>query len=532
MPLIDPATASLQQRVDAAERTIAVLKKKVIELYDGNDAGAVRAQIARMRERQEETRRKRQLMEMRAAELARHNAVLEQQVAERTRALRDILDNVTFGFLIIGADLAVREGFTRSCHDLLDRKVSPGQRLPELLDLDASQSMELELCVDMVFEDLMPEEVSLDHMPSQVVMGARTVQIEGRTLRNDQDEVTAILLTLSDITGLLAAQAEAGHNERLVQILRQRSAFESFVQDTREMLCTAELKLHDQELVRRLVHTVKGNAASFQLDGVAAACHTEENRESIDRAAIARLHIAMQEALAGIAEIIPIAYEGGIRQELRVDSHDLDCLLGFLTDPIQITKARDAVRRLSLRPARDLLGPVEVFTERLGERLGKRVELEAKGLSMPVDPAVMKPVLRTVSHLIRNAVDHGIEQEGYRGDKPDIGSIRLQLEACTEAYRVEVADDGSGINGEALVQRAVDAGLLDEATATGLDPEQRCALVFQSGLSVADVTTEISGRGVGMSAVKEAVEAANGSIEIDSRPGRGTTFRLTIPFAA
>jgi len=509
-----------------------VLKRKVVELYDGSDGSAVREQIARMRQRQEEARRKRQLMEVRAAELVKHNAHLEAEVADRTRALRNILDNVTFGFLVVGRDLAVQEGFTRSCAELLGRPVAAGQPFAELLGLDEGRTMELELGFDLVFEDLMPEEVTLGQLPQRMEAGALTLQIEGRALRGDDGEVTSILFTISDITPLLAARDEARRNARLVHLLRQRPAFESFVRDTRELLQTCTARIEDQEVVRRLVHTVKGNAASFQLDEVAHACHQEESAPSIDAAAIERLHDAMRTVLATFEDVVPVTYDGDVKPEVRVDPRALERLQALLSCPDNLDQAQEAARQLTLRPATDLLGPIESFTALLGERLGKQVSLEAEGLGTPVDPFVMQPVLRTVSHLIRNAVDHGIEPEEARQAKDPVGHVALRVEEDDAGYCVVIADDGAGIDTEAVVARAVERGWVTSEEVAGMGEEERCGLIFRDGLSLAAQTTDISGRGVGMSAVRQAVEDAHGTIQIETMVGRGTTFTLRIPRAA
>jgi len=532
MTLIDPTTATPAQRVAAAERTVAVLKRKVVELYDGTDASGVQAQIARMQQRQEEARRKRQLMAVRTAELARHNARLEAEVADRTRALRDILDNVTFGFLVVGRDGRVRSGFTRSCAELLGRPVREGLPLAEALGMDARQAMELELGLDQVFEDLMPDEVTLQQLPDRFTAGRRTLGVEGRALRDDDGAVSGVLFTINDLTPLLAARQESRHNARLVHLLRQRPAFEAFVHDTRALLSRCEDPDVDQATVRRRVHTVKGNAASFQLDEVAAVCHREEAAEIIDTEAIGRIHQAMRTVLASVHDVVGVPYDDDDHDEVRVDPRELQRLWQLLQLPDRLDEARAAARRLTQRPAADLLGPVGPFTQRLGDRLGKDVQLVAEGLDTHVDPGHLQPVLRTVSHLIRNAVDHGIEPEPRRGSKPTRGRIDLRVQADEQAVVVVVADDGAGIDTDALTTKAVAAGSLTAEAAADLDHAQRCHLVFEHGLSRADVATDISGRGVGMSAVREAVAAADGTITVESTPGKGTTFTLHIPHAA
>jgi len=525
-----PETVSLEEKLSAAHATIEVLKRKVVSLYGGTASGAVTDQFARRRQRQARARRRRELLEIRAAELARHNERLEQEVADRTRALRHILDNVAFGFLVVGPDLQVREGFTRSCEALLGRPVFAGQPVAEALGLDDVGAAELRFGTGVVFADRMPELVTLSQLPQHVEVGERTLRLDASVVRDDDDgSPSALLLTLTDISGQLEAERRGRHHARLVEILRQRGAFEAFVDDARTLLDRCAEGLVDQAAVRRAIHTLKGNAACFWLDEVVAACHAVETHDTIDEEAIERLHQAMGETLAGFADVTGIRYAQVDAGDVRVSRARWSAFLDRISDGTSPRELRAAAMALLECPARDLLGPVESFTRRLGSRLGKSVVLHTRGIGTPVDPDVMRPVLRTVSHLLRNAVHHGIEPEGGREAKPAIGRVVLEVGRSADGYRVEVSDDGAGLDTGGLVQGAVARGLLTASEAGALSQEERWALVFREGLSSTVGATEAGGRGVGMAAVLEAVEAVDGSIQVSSEPGLGTTFILDIP---
>ena len=165
----------------------------------------------------------------------------------------------------------------------------------------------------------------------------------------------------------------------------------------------------------------------------------------------------------------------------------------------------------------------------LAGALGKQVELRLAGEDTELDKGVIERISDPLTHLIRNAVDHGLESPAVRSaaGKPETG--RLELRAYPEGGNVviEVADDGRGLNAEAIRRRARAQGLL--AADEVLGDEQAYALIFRPGFSTAEQVSDVSGRGVGMDVVKRNVEALNGALSLESAPGHGTRVRIRLP---
>jgi two-component system chemotaxis sensor kinase CheA len=132
-------------------------------------------------------------------------------------------------------------------------------------------------------------------------------------------------------------------------------------------------------------------------------------------------------------------------------------------------------------------------------------------------------------HLVRNAVDHGIEPIEERAEKSPEGKLTLEVQRDERTLHVTVTDDGRGIDETRVVAKAVGMGVLTDEDASRLPVEERLALVFVDGLSTANDVTDVSGRGVGVAATKAAVEAVGGKIQLRSRVGIGTTFSVTLP---
>ncbi|MCR9159057.1 MAG: ATP-binding protein [Nannocystaceae bacterium] len=524
-------TNDWERRALAAEKTSTMLKEKVISLYGGDGQSMISQQLERAKQREAENRRRREMMEIRQQELAKNAERLEGLVAERTRAIRTILDNVAFGFVLVGRDLQIAPGFTRSCSELFGSEVRAGMRLTELLKLDGRSLATVESLLDQVFEDILPEFCSLDQLPERYIVGGRVLKVEPSVVRDAEGEIETLLLSISDVTALEQAQREAARNHAVISILGKRAAFSRFVADTR-MLLDQAAEEQDDAVKRRLLHTVKGNAASWGLSEVAVTVHHIEDLEDIGAEDIDRAHAEMERFLDETKDVIGVSYRSEGDDECAVTRskvRELRLLADGIEDEAQSTRLRRWAATIAQCPASDLMGPLDTFVAGLGERLGKPVHLTLEGINTPVDPDTVGPVFRNLTHLIRNSVDHGLEEPGMRGDKPEEGQLRVSVTSSDAEYVVEVVDDGRGIDVERVVQKACAMGIVDEAEVESMSEQEKLALIFHDGLSSAEQTTEISGRGVGMAAIYRAVKAQRGRILIQSAQGQGTTIAAHVP---
>ncbi len=170
----------------------------------------------------------------------------------------------------------------------------------------------------------------------------------------------------------------------------------------------------------------------------------------------------------------------------------------------------------------------------VAESLGKRVEVTLVGAELELDRSIIDRLNEPLLHLVRNAVDHGIESPQERADrgKPELGQIVVEARREKDSIAIDVRDDGRGVDIEAVRARAVESGLLLADLAEDMPPDEIAALVFHAGLSTAETVSEVSGRGVGMDAVKVVIESLGGSVELKSEPGVGTAITLRVPITA
>ena len=167
----------------------------------------------------------------------------------------------------------------------------------------------------------------------------------------------------------------------------------------------------------------------------------------------------------------------------------------------------------------------------LGKQLGKDVELVMEGQATELDKTFIEMLVDPLTHLVRNAVDHGMDmkEERIQAGKSALGTILLRASSRGGHIHIEVKDDGRGLNRERILQKAIERGLV--APGTRPSEEELNMLIFEPGFSTVEQVSDLSGRGVGMDVVRQNVRALGGRIEVESATGKGTTVRLVLPLA-
>jgi len=213
---------------------------------------------------------------------------------------------------------------------------------------------------------------------------------------------------------------------------------------------------------------------------------------------------------------------GSTDSRLTSSSQRLDAITGEL---------QEAVMRTRMQPISSIWKKLPRFTRDLSLKFGKQVEIEMEGEETDLDKSVIEAIKGSLLHLVRNAVDHGIEDPDARekNGKPRTGTLRLRAHHEGGTVVIEVHDDGGGLDRDRILARAVEAGLVTETESEGLSRNEIESFIFHPGFSTASRVTNISGRGVGLDVVRSNVERMGGSVELQSEPGESTTFRVKIP---
>lgn len=195
----------------------------------------------------------------------------------------------------------------------------------------------------------------------------------------------------------------------------------------------------------------------------------------------------------------------------------------------RLSELQKAVMDVRMVPVRQLFDKMGRIVRRMAQELGKKVELKTFGAEIEFDKLIAEELADPLMHIIRNALDHGIENPSERltTGKPEVGRIELRATQCGNHVVLEIADDGRGINPEVLRQKGVEKGLISPED--HLSRQDLFELLFHPGFSTCEDVTEYSGRGVGMDVVKSNLSALSGIIDVDSTYGQGTKICLTLP---
>lgn len=247
-----------------------------------------------------------------------------------------------------------------------------------------------------------------------------------------------------------------------------------------------------------------------------------------------------------------------MRQTIRVNIERLDVLMNLmeelvidrgrleqLADDLDSNELKETVEHLAristdlqnvmltmrMVPIRTVFNRFPGMVRQLSREIGKKINFEIIGADTELDRTVIDEIGDPLVHLIRNAIDHGIEtpEEREKSGKSKEGFIRLEAYQSGNFIFIEIEDDGSGIDQESVLKRAIERGMIQPNQAETLTDEQIYELIMESGFSTTEEVSDLSGRGVGLDVVKNTIEKLGGNISIQSTPKKGTTFSIQLP---
>jgi len=236
--------------------------------------------------------------------------------------------------------------------------------------------------------------------------------------------------------------------------------------------------------------------------------------------------------LSAVGEVILSSSQ--LRTGIARYAQDPEVADGFDRVDRRVAELQRRVLELRTAPLVRVTENLPRTARQVAEKLGKRVEVEVVGAELELDRSILDRLSEPLLHLVRNAVDHGLETPADRraADKPESGRLVIEARRQKDSIVIDVRDDGRGIDLDSVCRRAIDAGLLHADLAMDLPPEEVAAFIFHPGLSTAQSISEVSGRGVGMDAVKATIESLGGGVELRTETGKGTTTTLVVPITA
>jgi len=232
--------------------------------------------------------------------------------------------------------------------------------------------------------------------------------------------------------------------------------------------------------------------------------------------------------MSGVSDLVLARNE--LARRIRATG-DAEMIAAFDRVSVTVADLRDGITRTRMQRIDHLFAPLPRMVRDICGQTGKLVGLEIDGGDVEIDREMLEMIRDPLTHIIRNAIDHGIESPSARrrAGKKETGCLRVCARQAGNQILLEISDDGAGIDGDKLVNRAIAAGVVTAERAERLNEAERHALVFEAGLSTAAAVTDLSGRGVGMDVVRANVERIGGLVEIESRAGQGVVLTLRVP---
>ena len=497
------ATGNLDVRVDIDSRD------EVGEL-----AGRVNAMISGLKERRE---------------LELHNQLIETRLEEN----RKYLDNIKEGLLLLDGDRRISGQYSVYLTRLFDRRDIAGLTLSEFIypdaDAHAEQRQELDGFIAMLYENSTADIdmiMSVNPLVETTLTLAddRNIVVRGDFLRIIEDgELQNVMVIFEDLTDITETRRELEDQrqkreselEQIATVLKAGpQVFEGFINEASAAFDKLRNNIHllsDSHVVDqsfRDIHSVKGTARYMDFPKVEHLTHQLEGLLAEKRDGYQTDDAALEESVADLLAQLDAELE-------------------------EVRHLIDRFRRFAVGGENHPQSPFSVFTDRLTEMIGKIAEELGKEVRFQVEsdedvaPGItaLQP---SIFHLVRNALDHGIEDsyERLSAGKDSTAVLTMRIAGENGWLRIEIEDDGRGMDLQALEKKGIESGLLKPGTHL---PSQIINMLFRPGFSVRDEATNISGRGVGLDAVKEDMRALKGRVNVRTIKGKGTVFILSIP---
>jgi HPt (histidine-containing phosphotransfer) domain-containing protein len=465
-----------------------------------------------------------------------HN--LEDKVEARTRELDDrnrgmrlVLDNVVQGFITV--DLAGVMASERSA--IVDRwfgEPAPGSTFGDYLSrYDAELAGWFVLGLDSVRGGYMPVDLCLAQMPQRFTAGGKTFDIRYSPILSG-DKLDRLLLIISDVTEHIIRERTEREQRELVTLFQRitadRAGLGEFLEDAGGLVGSLA-EPGDPSVERRTIHTLKGNCAIYGFESYAELCHGIESELAETTTPIeARHREALVEGWRKLTAQVARLLGDSRRNVVEVDFPELARVVEKVKQGMSGRDLAAVLTSWSHEPVARRFERLGQHATSLARRLDKgELAIEIADDGIRLDTSRWSAFWSVMVHAVRNAVDHGIETPDARARAGKSARPTLAFSASRGCGRlmISVTDDGRGIDWDAVRARARQAGLPADSR-----PDLERAL-FTDGFSTSEQASETSGRGVGMAALREAVAALGGTMELESKPNEGTTLRFRFPEA-
>lgn len=472
---------------------------------------------------------------------------LERLVAERTLdldrrngELKRVLDNVGQGFITLERSGKLSAARSRVLGEWFGAAAQSESFVELLASVAPERAQWFELGWQSLWEGVLPAEVCLEQLPRRVTVGERELGLEYRPILDAAGELEQVLVVVTDLTDVLARSRAEAHEREVTglftKLIADRTGFLEFFAEAHALVehiaaavaSTVAATRVETVALTRAIHTLKGNAAIYGLETVAGLCHELEQRLVEGVRLVAADGEPLRRRWREISAKVKTLVEGK-SGKIEIEDAEYSEILSAIERGVSHVELKRRIQAWQLEPAAVRLTRMAEHAKALAERLGKGpIDVQIESNHVRVEREHWAGFWAACVHVVRNAVDHGLEatEEREALGKRVPATLRFTTAISGDRFVVEFSDDGRGIDWAAVLTKAQSLGIRAET------PEQQKEALFADGVSTKSEATEVSGRGVGLAAVRQACVALGGRVDVQSQLGSGTTLRFIWPASA
>jgi hypothetical protein len=513
------------------------------------------------------------LVEERTRELSQAFETLKSknhEIEQNRRKIADLLNNMTQAVFKVDNQFQIVDPVSQYSTIVFGRDIV-GHSVMDILfpakaaETDSGKAL-LSCLYSIMGEDEFGWDLNEDALPRRIQCDSgQILNVNYSPIWSEAGLLDELMLTVEDITEVERIASENRKNEELVQrilsIMRLTvDELKDFFRDIQERLERIRiLKTQWQQSggedlgisIFRELHTIKGNSRIYKMDSLSLATHEAENEwEKLRRGLedcswvqfesfMQQIHIEVDSYKKTVMEVYKVDLDTDVSTmgHMIVPSGNYQRVLSILQDlsaKIEHPELDDLQRWIHHLHEPTLLETFqryEVMVTEIAQKIDKNVEYILEGAHFHVGAAQTHAVHDAAIHLIRNALDHGLESRAQRQQlaKPEKAQIRVQFEQNKHLWSVIIRDDGKGMDPEFIRAKAIEKSVISPDRARSLSPKECLDLIFLPGFSSRDDVSDLSGRGIGMDVVYQSVTKHGGHIEMLSTLGIGTEIRLNFP---
>ncbi|MGE5632794.1 MAG: chemotaxis protein CheX [Caulobacteraceae bacterium] len=489
-------------------------------------------------------------------------AILENRID----AVRTILDNTGQGFLTFRDHFLVNSEYSTECRSIFGKNIEGS----DFLELIYPDNVEQRKFIRSVLETVLKEnnkekrEVYFSLLSEEIVINGMHILVEYKIISGKSGSKELFMAILTDITERRLLENRVEHERdvfrMVVKIIANHDDFlecsydyNEYFEEGIKAVVAGNKRLADKVYdIFKSVHTFRGNLGQLYMAKASDSLQKLETKLSdfANNVKIKTLQDLMEliEGFdyksgfeADIALLNEVLGEDYVKSYIKtekgfvIDKSKLIAIekkMQSILSPLECRVLLPEIQKLRFKPFRDLLKSYPDYVARMAEKLGKKVwHMEITGGEFSVDVEKYRSLTKSLIHVFRNAVDHGIEPAEERLDaaKDEYGRVQCSIAESDGKIQIKIIDDGYGINTEEVRRKAVEKGIVSADAAAVLTDKEILDIIFTDGFSTRQEATEFSGRGVGLSAILNEVKKLDREIAVSTKAGSGTEFCITFP---